>query len=581
MMPPPPTLRPPLKYPSPALFLALALLAAPAAPDDGFVDVAADRGVTFEHVDARFGDKYYIETAASGGGWFDMDDDGDLDLYLVNGAATPGSKITGTPRNHLYENRDGRFVDVTEKAGVGDTRYGMGFCVGDVDGDGRLDFMVTNYGADRLYRQKSDGTFEDAAPALGLDDDRWGASCAMADLDGDGRLDIYVTHYVDFDFERNPFCGDRARNLRAYCRPEAFDGVTDSLFIQQSDGTFRDQAKTRGLATGVHEKGFGVVVSDIDDDGDPDLYVANDGTMNRLYVNDGRGRFEDQALFSGTGLSHLGAAESGMGVDLGDADGDGRMDLFVTNYSMETNTLYRNEGELLFDDVTDKSGLAEPSYKHVGWGVQFFDYDNDGDLDVAVANGHAVDNIEIFEAGLQYRQPNQLYENLGDGTFRDASPKAGKAWGVAKVSRALAVGDMDNDGRLDLLITNTNDTVDLLHNRMQTGNHWLGIRLQGPEDNRPALGARVTLKMGKRPLSREVRSGGSFMAQSDLRLHFGLGKTEGPVEVHIQWPDGTIQTERTADVNRYWTIRYAPSTTPKTSLKNHQTPTKKMAAGTP
>ena len=560
--------------------LAWCAWAVPATAEDWFVDVAAEVGIDFQHQDARFGDKYYIETAASGGGWLDFDDDGDLDLYLVNGAATPGSSITGTPRNHLYENRDGRFVDITDKAGVGDTTYGMGFCVGDVDADGRLDFMVTNYGPDRLYRQRPDGTFEDVAPRLGVADPRWGASCAFADLDADGDLDLYVTHYVDFTFDHNPFCGDRARDLRAYCRPEAFAGVTDSLFMQQADGTFVDHAKTRGIAEGVHEKGFGVVASDIDNDGDLDLYVANDGTMNRLYINDGSGRFEDQALFSGTGLSHLGAAESGMGVDLGDTDGDGWLDLLVTNYSMETNTLYRNGGQLLFDDITHKSGLGEPSYKYVGWGVQFFDYDNDGDLDVAVVNGHAVDNIEIFEAGLQYRQPNQLYENNGDGVFREVSAQAGKAWQVPKVSRGLAVGDFDNDGRLDLMITNTNEAIDLLHNRFDEGNHWLGIRLVGPKANRQAIGARATLRRGDRRLVREVRSGGSFMAQSDLRLHFGLGASTEAVEVEILWPDGTRQTARSQQLDRYWTLDYAPSTTPKTSLKDHQTPTKKMAAGT-
>ncbi len=560
------------------LSLALSSWATPVAAGDWFVDVASKVGIDFQHQDARFGAKYYIETAASGGGWIDYDDDGDLDLYLINGAATPGSSLTGTARNHLYENRGGRFVDVTAAAGVGDTGYGMGFCVGDVDGDGRLDFLVTNYGPDRLYRQRPDGTFEDVAPRLGVADERWGASCAFADLDADGDLDLYVTHYVDFAFERNPFCGDRARDLRAYCRPEAFAGVTDSLFIQQQDGTFVDQAKARGIAEGVHEKGFGVVASDIDNDGDTDLYVANDGTMNRLYVNDGSGHFEDQALFSGTGLSHLGAAESGMGVDLGDADGDGRLDLMVTNYSMETNTLYRNGGALLFDDVTQKSGLGEPSYKHVGWGVQFFDYDNDGDLDVAVANGHAVDNIEVFEAGLHYRQPNQLYENTGGGVFREVSAQAGKALQVAKVSRGLAVGDYDNDGRLDLMITNTNEGIDLLHNRVDKGHHWLGVKLVGPKANRAAIGARVTLIRGDRRWLREVRSGGSFMAQSDLRLHFGLGPSEEPVELDIQWPDGTRQKARSEQLDRYWSIDYAPSTPPKTSpktaLENRQTPKK-------
>jgi hypothetical protein len=390
-------------------------------------------------------------------------------------------------------------------------------------------------------------------------DPRWGASCAFGDLDGDGDLDLYVTHYVRFDFDHNPFCGDRARNLRSYCRPEAFDGVTDSLYVNRGDGTFRDQAAERGIATGKNEKGFGVLLSDVDDDGDLDVYVANDGTMNRLYLNDGTGRFRDEALLSGTGLSALGAAQSGMGVDLGDADGDGRMDLIVTNYSMETNTLYRNLGELLFEDASSPSGMVEPSYQYVGWGVQFFDYDNDGDLDLAVANGHAVDNIEVFEAGLRYRQPNQLFENDGRGRFTDVTARAGGAWEVERVSRALAVGDVDDDGRLDLLITNTNDPPGLLVNRVENGNRWLGLKLEGPAPNPFAVGARVTLRAGDRRLVREVRSGGSFMAQPDLRLHFGLGRHDGPVELEMRWPDGRVQLEKVTEVDRYHTVRYRPT----------------------
>ena len=565
---------------APALLLLAAILsplATGAAEIPWFEDLAARRGIVFEHQDARFGEKYYVETAASGGGFLDFDGDGDLDVYLLNGAKTPGSKLQGEPRNALFENRDGHFVNITEAAGVGDSGYGMGLCAGDVDADGRLDFLVTNYGADRLYRNRgpvSGGKtrFEEISVKAGVDDPRWGASCAFGDLDGDGDLDLYVTHYVDFRFDANPFCGDRARGLRAYCRPEAFDGVADSLFINQGDGTFRDEAAQRGIAHGreaVNEKGFGVVLSDLDEDGDLDIYVANDGTMNRLYLNDGRGRFQDHSLLSGAGLNARGRPESGMGVDLGDADGDGRMDVVVTNYSMESNTLYKNLGdeelgELLFDDITRAAGLTESSFKLVGWGTRLADLDNDGDLDLTVVNGHAVDNIEIFEAGLKYRQPNLLYWNDGRGRFTDVSAQAGPAFRAEKVSRALAVGDVDSDGWLDLLVTNTNEAPELLLNRVDEalsearGRHWLGIALQGPPSNPLAIGARVSLTAADRTQVREVRSGDSFLAQSDLRLHFGLGSHSGAVQVKIHWPDGRRQTATTGDLNRYWMIAYQP-----------------------
>ncbi|MBZ0114285.1 MAG: CRTAC1 family protein [Thermoanaerobaculia bacterium] len=540
------------------LATASVLLGAPEGP--WFVDATESLGVSFHHQDGRSGEKFYVESAASGGGWFDADGDGDLDLYLINGAATPGSSVQGTPRNALYENRDGRFVDISEAAGVGDESYGMGLCVGDVDADGRLDFLVTNYGPDRLYRGLGSGRFEEIAARAGVDDPRWGASCAFGDLDGDGDLDLYVTHYVDFRFDRNPFCGDRARNLRAYCRPEAFDGVTDSLFINQGDGSFREEGQSRGIARGANEKGFGVVLSDIDDDKDLDIYVTNDGTMNRLYINDGKGRFSDIGLLSGVGLSVQGRAQSGMGVDIADFDGDQRLDVVVTNYSMESNALYRSLARGQFDEESSQRGLAGPSFRLVGWGTRFFDVDNDGDLDLAVANGHAVDNIEIFEAKLTYEQPNQLLLNDGRGYFTDASQLAGEPFQRQRVSRALAVGDFNDDGRLDLLITNTNGSPEVLRNELTTGNHWLGVHLKGPASNPLAIGARVTLSgPGDRHQLQEVRSGGSFLAQSDLRLHFGLGREAVPVKLEIRWPNGEVQRAEVEELDRYVEVAYSPA----------------------
>ncbi len=537
-----------------AWWFALPLLAG----EPWFRDVAAERGLDFRHQDGRCGEKYYVETAASGGGFFDFDGDGDLDVLLVNGGESPGCPpLTERPIHRLYEQREGRFVDITAVSGVGQPGYGMGFCVGDIDADGRLDFLLTHYGPDRLYRNLGNGRFAEIAVQAGVADPRWSTGCAFGDLDGDFDLDLYVAHYVDFRYDRNPFCGDRARGLRAYCRPEAFDGVDDSLFINQGDGTFKEEGKRRGLASGgKDEKGFGVVLTDVDNDNDLDIYVANDGTMNRLYVNNGKGFFKDEALLAGVGLNARGRAESGMGVDAADLDGNGFVDLIVTNYSMESNTLYRNHGDLMFSDVTSTSGLVESSYKDVGWGVAFFDYDQDSDLDLAVANGHAIDNIEIFEAGLAYRQPSRLLENDGQGHFHEVSRQAGPAFTVERVSRGLAVGDFDNDGRLDLLFTHTNDPVTLLRNQLVTENHWLGVQLVGPPANRFAFGARVTLEAGGRKALREVRSGGSFLSQSDLRLHFGLGRHPGPVMLTVRWPDGRQTRQTIPTVDRYLTVSY-------------------------
>ena len=539
------------------LVLSSGLLAATTSGKAWFHDATAELGVDFVHVDARTGEKFYPETAASGGGLVDVDHDGDLDLYLVNGAPQPGWRGERDLRNRLYENRDGRFVDVTAASGTGDTGYGMGVCAGDPNSDGLVDLMVTNFGPDRLLLNLGGGKFREAAAEAGVDDARWSASCAFGDLDGDGDHDLYVTHYVDFHYERNPFCGDRARNLRAYCRPSAFQGVTDSLFINRGDGTFVDLAKERGLRQGREEKGFGVVLWDLDADGDLDLYVANDGTENRLYQNDGRGSFEDVGLLGGVALNSVGRAESGMGIAIGDYDGDLQPDLFVTNYSMETNTLYRNQTAtqrfLSFVDVSRKSGIAESSYPYVAWGARFFDADNDGDLDLAIVNGHAIDNIEVFEAGLQYAQPNQLLLNDGSGRFSDQSHLGGPAWQRPSVSRGLATGDVDDDGRLDLLVTNTNARPDLLLNRRTGASNWVRVELVDPQ--RLPIGAAVEIVAGERRQIATVQSGGSFLSQSDLRLHFGLGSWNGEVVATVRWPGGRTQIERTDLLNRTWTIR--------------------------
>ena len=531
------------------------------SPESGWlVEVGQQNGLEFQHQDGRSGRRHYIETVASGGGWLDFDHDGDLDLYLLNGAATPGSEFTNVPRNALFEQRDGRWVDVTERAGVGDPGYGMGMCVGDIDADGKVDLFVTNYGQDRLFHNLGDGVFEEISDKVGVDGKGWGTNCAFADVDLDGDVDLYVTNYVEVDLNKAPACRDPARGLESYCRPVAFEGQSDYLYLNRGDGTFDQVAHLRGIDQGSEDRGFGVVITDLSGDGAPDILVANDGTDNRFYVNDGKGFFEDRSLITGLGLNRNGRAESGMGLEVADLDGDGLLDLAVTNYSFESHTLYLQRPNLFFEDRTVESGLEADSYLNVGWGLQSFDVDNDGDLDLAVVNGHVLDNIELLESGIGYAQPNQLWLNHGNGTFEDVSARAGAPWTTPKVSRGLAVGDWNDDGRLDLLVTHTNDHPEIFENRLNNDNHWVGFRLIGSAADPLALGARLTLRRNGELIGiQEVRSGGSFLSQRDLRLHFGLGLSTEPLTAEIRWPDGRTRHVQVSEFDRYLTLTYEPA----------------------
>lgn len=535
-----------------------------AKPTEGekgwFMDQTQALGLDFHHRDGRSGARYYVETAASGGGFLDFDGDGDLDIYLLNGAPTPGTPEGPSPKNALYENRMGQFVDVSEASGLDDPGYGMGFCIGDVDGDGWVDVFITNYGMDRLYRNTGHGTFEDWTAKAGVGGTQWGTGCAFGDVDGDGDLDLYVANYVDFNFAANPQCGDPSRGLAAYCRPSVFAGQRDYLYINQGDGRFVEEGAIRGIDQGTDGKGFGALISDVDLDGDADILVANDGTMNRFYRNRGDGTFEDVSLSSGLGFNAAGLAESGMGMDLGDVNGDGFPDLVVTNYSFETNTLYYQRPNGFWEDATIHSGLSGPTYQPVGWGIGFFDADNDGDLDLAVANGHVMDNIALFEPHLSYPQANLLLINQGNGRFSDATAEAGQGFLHPKVSRGLAFGDINNDGGVDLLVTNTNDRPDLLINQMPDRADWIGFHLKGPAPNTSAIGAklRVFRADGTQIAYREIRSGGSFLSQNDLRQHVGLGKGTDAVTLEIVWPDGKLQRVSNLKKNRYVEVLYEP-----------------------
>jgi hypothetical protein len=498
-------------------------------------------GLKFRHVHGGSGTKYIVETMGSGACWFDYDKDGRADLFLVNGAPLPGYK-GDPPRDALYRNLGGgRFEDVTRRAGVSDpgpwpgkVGYGMGCAAGDVDNDGDLDLYVTSLGPNVLYRNNGDGTFADVTARAGVGDERWGASCAFADYDGDGWLDLYVANYLDFTVEKNVYCGDWRRGLRSYCHPDAYSSPVHVLYRNRGDGTFEETTAKAGVRR-TDGKGMGVVWGDYDDDGDVDLYVANDSTPNFLFMNNGDGTFRDATLSGGAAFSEEGKTQAGMGTDAGDYDGDGDLDLFVTNLDMENNALYSNTGRGTFEDRSFPGGVAEPSYLMVGFGARFIDFDNDADLDILVGNGHILDDIHLYNEMISYEQPMQLYENSG-GRFRERA--AGAALARRAVVRGLATSDYDGDGDVDVAVSENNRPARLLRNDAGEGGGWLQIDLAARRGNPHGIGARVSVSAGGRRQLQEVRSGSSYCSQSDLRLHFGLGKEIRYDGVDVRWPSG-------------------------------------------
>ena len=492
------------------------------------VDITQAAGLDFEHYNGFSGEYYYVETFGAGAAFLDVDGDGWLDLYLVNGAPLSGERPDPVPANRLYHNAGaGGFTDVTAAAGAGHTGYGMGCAAADYDADGDVDLYVTNVGPNLLLHNEGDGRFADVTAAMGGGDARWGTSCGFLDYDLDGDLDLYATNYVEFDPQKNIVCAEGG--IRSYCEPKFYEPVGDVLY-RNEDGQLRDVASAAGI---IHKgRGLGVAFADYDLDGDTDMYVANDGTMNFLYQNEGN-RFAEVGLYAGGRYNEDGLAEAGMGVEFGDWDNDGFEDIFVTNFAQQTNTLYGNDGQGQFYDITHRAGLAECSYKPLGFGTNFLDYDNDGDLDLFVANGHVMDKITQVHPDHTYPQPNQMLCNQRGTRFVDVSAKLGPALAAAAVSRGSATADYDNDGDLDLLVTNVAAAPNLLRNDGGNRQHWLTIQLE-------ALGTRVVVTAGGQRQVRECQSGGSYLSSSDPRLHFGLGEaTQATVE--IRWPDGTLQ----------------------------------------
>ena len=520
-------------------------------------DAAADSGIDFIHFNGFSGDYYYYETFGSGAAFLDFDGDGWLDIYLVNGAALADTLPERPPVNRLYRNLSARrgepvrFADVTAGSGADDGGYGMGVAAADVDNDGDQDLYVTNAGSNRLLRNEGEsGVFADITDAAGVGDPRWGTSCAFLDYDGDGDLDIFAANYVDFDIFDNPAC--KRGKHRSYCDPDTYDPVEDVLYRNQ-DGRFEDVTRASGIS--LAGRGLGVALADYDRDGDTDIYVANDGTMNFLYENQ-LGSFSEAGFYAGGRYNADGLAEAGMGVDFGDVQNDGWPDLFVTNFTNETNTLYVGDGHGELHDLTGTFELAAPSLVPLGFGARFLDYDNDGFLDLFVANGHVMDIIAEVNPELSYPQPNQMFRNLGGERFSETSAALGAGLEHAAVSRAAAVADYDNDGDPDLLVTNISGAPALLRNDGGNRNNWLAVELAGAGHG-DALGSRVTVWAGGLAMVREKQSGSSYLSSHDPRLHFGLGSARR-VRLEVVWPDGTSRVLEEVESNQILRVRQEP-----------------------
>jgi hypothetical protein len=481
---------------------------------------------------------HLLESGGSGVALIDYDNDGRLDIYVVSAFELDERRQRIPHRNALYRNLGNwKFKNVAHEAGVDAAAWGNGVCAGDFDGDGLLDLYVTNFGPNFLFRNNGDGTFTEVARTAGVQAGGWSTGCAFLDGNGDGHLDLYVARYADVSWD-DVVRAQRTMTWRGGPRvmvgPVGLPGAADLYYENRGDGTFAEVAEARGLKDAAPAWGFGVVATDYDGDGWTDLYVANDSNPNFLYHNRGDGRFESVGLLSGVALNAEGRAQAGMGVDAGDYDNDGEMDLVVTNFAHDSNTLYRNLGNGLFTDVTQAAGLAAPTFERMGWGTAFLDADLDGRLDLFFANGHIYPQVDDFPALKEtFRQKNQLFLNEGS-VLRDVSDTAGPGLQIEKSSRGLAVGDLDNDGDLDLVISNMDDVPTLLENRQRTGRHWIGLQLKKVGANPFAIGARVSVEAAGLRQVREIRSGGSYLSQSDLRAHFGLGAQPGPVNVEVR-----------------------------------------------
>jgi enediyne biosynthesis protein E4 len=531
-----------------------------------FTDEAEKAGLTITNI---FGGqetkKYIIETTGTGVAILDYDNDGWPDIFLVNGTTLEGFPAGKAPTNHLYRNNhDGTFTDVTVQAGLDASGWGQGVCVGDYDNDGWEDLYVTYYGSNRLYHNQG-GVFTEVAEKAGVagSGKSWGTGCAFVDYDRDGRLDLMVANYVDFDVSSAPAPGERAscvwKGVPVMCGPRGLRGAKNILYHNRGDGIFEDVTVKAHIDQTDGHYAFSVSTLDFDDDGWPDIFVACDSTPSILYHNNRDGTFTDVAVTAGAAYNEDGREQAGMGSTVADFNGDGRLDIFKTNFSDDTSTLYRNNGDGTFDDVTYAAGLGTHT-QYLGWGTMFLDFDNDGWPDLLLVNGHVYPEVDKQHLGSSYREPRILYHNNGNGTFTDISAEAGPGITAVLSGRGLAVGDLWNDGRISAVISNMNAAPSLLVNQVRSTNHWIAIRTAGTKSNRDGIGARMTVKAGQRMLVNEVRSGSSYISNNDMRVHFGLGTADKIEWIEIRWPSGLVERFENLPVDSIHTLKEGSGT---------------------
>jgi hypothetical protein len=523
-----------------------------------FHDVTSEAGIHFHHERAASEERLYLETMGAGVGWIDYNQDGLLDAIFVNSGYTPLFHPATPPQPALYRNNgDGTFTDVTEKSGIqSDGTFFFGVAVGDFDNDGFPDIYLTGYRHSVLYHNNGDGTFTDVTAKASVGDDGvWATAAGWFDYDKDGKLDLLVTNYVAFDVDHPVSCGEKKPGYRAYCHPDSFPGISPRLFHNNGDGTFTDVTEKAGL-TNKDGKSLAVVLADLNGDGWMDIFIANDTQRNFIYLNNGDGTFRDVSFTSGAGFSEDGKAEAGMSVDVADVRHTGQYDAYVSHLDFQLNRYYRNNGDATFTDVTIPSGLAQTNYMNSSFGAKFFDFDNDGWIDLLVTNGHILDNIALYHANVTYPEMRKLYRNVGSGKFVDATATQDETFRSPRVGRGLAVGDYDNDGWLDFLVSNNGEDAQLFRNDGGSvpRNHWLGVNLIGTKSNRDSIGAKLKLVSGDLVSFDQKKGGMSFCSAQDPRIYFGLGARTKIDALEIEWPSGMRDLLRNLAADQIITI---------------------------
>lgn len=533
-------------------------------PAISFEDVTARSGITFEHA-VSLEKKYLYESMSGGVLLLDYDQDGWLDIYFTNAQSVAMSLAGQKAKSALYRNNhDGTFTDVTDKAGVGYPCSAMGGAVGDYNNDGWPDMVITCQDGMVLFRNNANGTFTDVTKQAHLTDPRWSTGAAFGDYDGDGFADLMITRYVEFDPKNPPQFGSgptcHYRGIPVQCGPRGMKGLADSLYHNNGDGTFSDASTSAGVTDGSRYYGLGALWSDLNDDGRLDLFVADDSTPNYLYRNDGQGHFKDVSFISGTAVSGEGAETAGMGIAACDYNHSGRFSLVLTTFEDQSATLYSNDGAMNFTDVSLSAGVAPATVKFLKWGVGCEDFDNDGWPDIFIVNGHVYPQVDSLQAGARYRERKIVLQNTGKGSFRDVTERAGPAVMVPQPSRGAAFGDLDNDGKVDVVIENIDGAPMILHNNSPTNNHWLSLHLQGKRSNRLAIGAKASVTVGSTVLLGEVRSGGSYLSQNDMRLHFGLSTAAKADKIEIRWPSGQTSLFQNVAADHFYLLTEGDST---------------------